>query len=227
MDWLTYWLIVWLSCWFTLGGKVPEPPIESVGVLSHDPTKIDNIPPETQMISPPAIQLTSSPAYDRKLFTSSSEGQASLKEIWEMLDAEESFRSPTPRRSRSSSPPQPVVTRDLEPDHIPAHKSLERDLFALQGRQTEVQTRPVKQKPGLSKKATGKAKVTLKKLKVRNYNMRDDQGWSHDSLFASHSLRFTLFAVMSTLTSTGCSALGEQKEKWIPANHNTVMAYEW
>ena len=152
------------------------PLIESKGVVSHDPTKKDNIPPENQMISLPANQLTSSPAYDQKLLTSSSEGQASLKEIWEMLDAEESFRSPTPRKARSSSPLQPVVTRDLEPDHIPAHKSLERDVFALQGRQTEVQTRPIKQKLGLSKKAAGKAKVTPKKLKVRNYNMRDDQG---------------------------------------------------
>jgi len=117
---------------------------------------------------PPANQQTSSPAYDQLLFTSSSEGQASLQEIWKMLDAEESFQSPTPRKARPSSPQRHPVTRDLEPNHNPAHDSSEREVFALKGRRTGAQSRPAKQQPGLSKKAAGKAKLTPKKLKVRN-----------------------------------------------------------
>ena len=88
-----------------------------------------------------------------------------------MLDAEESFRSPTPRKAQSSFP-----QRDLEPDHIPARDSPERDVFALKGKRTEAQNRPTRQRPELSKKTAGKAKLTPKKLRVRNYNIRDDQG---------------------------------------------------
>ena len=81
-----------------------------------------------------------------------------------MLDAEESFQSPTPRKARPSSPQRHTVTRD----HIPAHDSSEREVFALKGRRTGAQSRPAKQQPGLSKKAAGRAKLTPKKLKVRN-----------------------------------------------------------
>ena len=65
-----------------------------------------------------------------------------------MLDAEESFQSPTPRKARPSSPQRQVVARDLEPDHIPAHDSSECDVFALKGRRTEAQSRPTKQWEG-------------------------------------------------------------------------------
>ena len=92
-----------------------------------------------------------------------------------MLDEEESFRSPTPRRARPSSPQRPAVSRDLEPDHIPTRDSPERDVFALKGRRTEVQTRTLKPRSELSKKAAGKAKMTPKKLKVRNYNIKEDR----------------------------------------------------
>ena len=86
------------------------------------------------MTRPPAKQWTSSPAYDQSLFTSSSEGQASLHEIWKILDAEESFKSPTPRKASPSSTQRPTVARELEPDHIPVHDSPEHDVFALKGR---------------------------------------------------------------------------------------------
>lgn len=151
-------------------GKDPE----SHNVVSRDDNAKDKEPVDNHVIHPPANQLSSSPAYDQPPFTSSSEGQASLQEIWKMLDEEESFRSPTPRKARPSSPQRPTVSRDLEPDYIPTRDSPERDVFALKGRRTEVQTRPSKQKPGLSKKAAGKAKLSPKKLKVRNYNIRDD-----------------------------------------------------
>ena len=142
--------------------------------MSRDANAKDNVPVEKHVTIPPANQRTSSPAYDQPLFTSSSEGQASLQEIWKMLDAEESFQSPTPRKARPSSPQRQVVARDLEPDHIPAHDSPECDVFALTRRRTEAQSRPTKHRPELSKKAAGKAKLTPKKLKVRNYNIKDD-----------------------------------------------------
>ncbi len=157
-----------------LDGKAPVPLLESHNVASRDATAKGSGPIDSHVIHPPTNQMTSSPAYDQPLFTSSSEGQASLQEIWKMLDEEESFRSPTPRRAHSSSPQRPVVSRDLEPDQIPTRDSPERDVFALKGRRTEVQTRPSKPRPDLSKKAAGKAKLTPKKLKVRNYNVRDD-----------------------------------------------------
>ena len=157
-----------------LDGKDPEPLLQPHEAVSRDANTKDKKPADNYVIHPPANQLTSSPAYDQPLFTSSSEGQASLQEIWKMLDEEESFRSPTPRKARSSSPHRSAVSRDLEPDYIPTRDSPERDAFALKGRRTEVQTRPAKQKPGLSKKAAGKAKLTPKKLQVRNYNIRDD-----------------------------------------------------
>ena len=91
-----------------------------------------------------------------------------------MLDAEESFRSPTPRKGRPSSPQKLAVERNVEPDFIPAHDLPERDVFALKGRRTEVQTRPPKLRPEMSKKASGKVKLTPKKIKVRNYNVKDD-----------------------------------------------------
>ena len=91
-----------------------------------------------------------------------------------MLDAEESFQSPTPRKARPSSPQRQVVARELESDQIPACNWPERDVFAVTGRRTEAQSRPTKQRPELSKKPDGKAKLTPKKLKVRNYNIKDD-----------------------------------------------------
>ena len=142
--------------------------------MSRDKNSKDNVPVEKHATIPPANQWTSSPAYDQPLFTSSSEGQASLQEIWKMLDAEESFQSRTPRKVRPSSPQRHPVSRDLEPDHIPVHDSPERDVFALKGRRTEAQCKPTKQQPELSKKAAGKAKITPKKLKVRNCNIKDD-----------------------------------------------------
>jgi len=142
--------------------------------VSRDANTKDNVPVEKHVTIPPANQRTSSPAYDQPLFTSSSEGQASLQEIWKMLDAEESFQSPTPRKARPSSPQRQVVARELETDHIPARDSPERDVFAVTGRRTEAQSRPTKQRPELSKKPAGKAKLTPKKLKVRNYNIKDD-----------------------------------------------------
>ena len=142
--------------------------------MSRDTNTKNNVPVEKHVTSSPANQWTPSPSYDQPLFTSSSEGQASLQEIWKMLDAEESFQSPTPRKARASSPQRHPVSRDLEPDHIPARHSPERDVFALKGRRTEAQFRPAKQRPELSKKAAGKTKMTPKKLNVRNYNVKDD-----------------------------------------------------
>lgn len=154
--------------------KDPEPHLQPHDTVSLVANTKDKEPVDDHVTNPPTNQLTSSPANDQPLFTSSSEGQASLQEIWKMLDEEESFQSPTPRKARSSSPWRSTVSRDLEPDYIPTRDSPERDVFALKGRRSEVQTRPAKQSPGLSKKAAGKAKLTPKKLKVRNYNIRDD-----------------------------------------------------
>ena len=75
---------------------------------------------------------------------------------------------------RPGTPQRQVVARDLEPNHIPARDLPERDVFALTGRRTEAQSRPTKHRPELSKKAAGKVKLTPKKLKVRNYNIKDD-----------------------------------------------------
>lgn len=156
--------------------KDPGTVLQSHDAVSGGVNTKDKEPVDNHVIHPPANQLTSSPAYDQPLFTSSSEGQASLQEIWKILDEEESFQSPTPSKARSSSPQRSTFLRNLGPDYIPTRDSPERDVFALKGRRTEVQTRPAKQKPGLSKKAAGKAKLTPKKLQVRNYNIRDD-GW--------------------------------------------------
>lgn len=155
------------------GGKVPEPMLKSREVVSRDTNDNSRA---SHMANTLSTQLPSPPPRDQPLFTSSSEGQSSLQEIWRMLDAEESFKSPTPRKARPSSPRQPLVTRDIQPDHIPARDDAEeQDVFALKGKRTEAQIRHSKQKPGLSKKAAGKAKMTPTKLKVRNYNIRDDQ----------------------------------------------------
>jgi len=155
-------------------GKVPEPLLKSQELVSRDANTKDNVPVEKHVTIPPANQWTPSPSYYQPLFTSSSEGQASLQEIWKMLDAEESFQSPTPRKARPSSPQRQVVARDLEPNHNPARDWPERDVFALTGRRTEAKSRPTKHRPELSNKAGGKAKLTPKKLKVRNYNIKDD-----------------------------------------------------
>lgn len=163
-----------VSLAFCTDGKVPDPLLESHDVVSRDTNTKHRAPVDNHVARPPASQWTSSPVYDQPLFTSSSEGQASLQEIWKMLDEEESFRSPTPGKARPSSPQHLKASRDLDPDHIPARDSPERDVFALKGRRTDVQSRPSKQRPELSKKAAGKAKLTPKKLKVRNYNIRDD-----------------------------------------------------
>lgn len=154
--------------------KDPEPLLQSHNAVSLDTNTKGKEPVDDHVTYPPTNQLTSSPANEQPLFTSSSEGQASLQEIWKMLDEEESFQSPTPRKPRSSPPQRSTVSRDLEPDYIPTRDSPERGAFALKGRRTDVQTRPAKQKPGLSRKAAGKAKLTPKKLKVRNYNIKDD-----------------------------------------------------
>ena len=154
--------------------KDPERLSQSHNAVSLDTNTKGKEPVDDHVTHPPTNQLTSSPANEQPLFTSSSEGQASLQEIWKMLDEEESFQSPTPRKPRSSSPQRSTISRDLEPDYIPTRDSPERGAFALKGRRTDVQTRPAKQKSELSRKVAGKAKLTPKKLKVRNYNIKDD-----------------------------------------------------
>lgn len=138
------------------------------------PQDVNNDSVDNHVTSPVSTQNPLSPVRDQPLFTSSSEGQTSLQEIWKMLDAEDSFKSPTPRKVRPGSPQQFLVTQDLGPDHIPAHDTPERDVFALKGKRAVTQARLGKQKQELSKKAAGKAKMTPKKLKVRNYNIKDD-----------------------------------------------------
>ena len=114
------------SLMFCADGKVLVL-LESQHVVSRDTNKKDSAPVDSRVTLPPANQWASSPVYDQPLFTSSSEGQASLQEIWKILDEEESFRSPTPGRVRSSSPQRLKATRDQDPDHIPARDSPERD----------------------------------------------------------------------------------------------------
>ena len=101
--------------------------LESQHEVSRDTNKKDSAPVDSRVTLPPINQWASSPVYDQPLFTSSSEGQASLQEIWKILDEEESFRSPTPGRVRPSSPRRLKATRDQDPDHIPARDSPERD----------------------------------------------------------------------------------------------------
>ena len=114
------------SLMFCADGKVLVL-LESQHVVSRDTNKKDSAPVDSRVTLPPANQWASSPVYDQPLFTSSSEGQASLQEIWKILDEEESFRSPTPGRVRPSSPQRLKATRDQDPDHIPARDSPERD----------------------------------------------------------------------------------------------------
>ena len=101
--------------------------LESQHEVSRDTNKKDSAPVDSRVTLPPINQWASSPVYDQPLFTSSSKGQASLQEIWKILDEEESFRSPTPGRVRPSSPQRLKATRDQDPDHIPARDSPERD----------------------------------------------------------------------------------------------------
>ena len=101
--------------------------LESQHEVSRDTNKKDSAPVDSRVTLPPINQWASSPVYDQPLFTSSSEGQASLQEIWKILDEEESFRSPTPGRVRPSSPQRLKATRDQDPDHIPARDSPKRD----------------------------------------------------------------------------------------------------
>ena len=92
-----------------------------------------------------------------------------------MLDEEDSFRSPTPRRLHPSSPREPKTSDVLVPDHIPARDAPERDVFTLKGKRTGIEKKSTTQQRAiLSKKAAGKAKSTPKKLRVRNYNIKDD-----------------------------------------------------
>ncbi|XP_015762342.1 PREDICTED: coiled-coil domain-containing protein 57-like [Acropora digitifera] len=157
---------------FTFSGRnVQEPLAKPHEVIPQD---VNNNSVDNHVTSPLSTQNPLSPVRDQPLFTSSSDGQTSLQEIWKMLDAEDSFKSPTPRKVRPSSPQQSLVTQDLGPDHIPAHDTPERDVFALKGKRAVTQARFGKQKLELSKKAAGKAKMTPKKLKVRNYNIKDD-----------------------------------------------------
>ena len=114
------------SLMFCVDGKVLVL-LESQHEVSRDTNKKDSAPVDSRVTLPPANQWASSPVYDQPLFTSSSEGQASLQEIWKILDEEESFRSPTPGRVRPSSPQRLKATRDQDPDHIPARDSPERD----------------------------------------------------------------------------------------------------
>lgn len=153
------------------GRNVQEPLAKPHEVIPQD---VNNNSLDNHVTSPLSTQNPLSPVRDQPLFTSSSDGQTSLQEIWKMLDAEDSFKSPTPRKVRPSSPQQYLVTQDLGPDHIPAHDTPERDVFALKGKRAVTQARLGKQKLELSKKAAGKAKMTPKKLKVRNYNIKDD-----------------------------------------------------
>lgn len=135
-------------------------------------------PDPTAKPAEPAIpeQRTSSPFYEQPLFTSSSEGQASLQEIWRLLDNEESFRSPSPDKTRPRSPRRHVSANSQVPDHIPVHGDSGSDGFTVKGQRSELESKPAVQRPGLSKKAAGKTKVKLgpKKGKVRNYNLKSD-----------------------------------------------------
>ena len=110
------------SLMFCVDGKVLVL-LESQHVVSRDTNKKDSAPVDSRVTLPPANQWASSPVHDQPLFTSSSEGQASLQEIWKILDEEESFRSPTPGRVRPSSHQRLKATRDQDPDYIPARDS--------------------------------------------------------------------------------------------------------
>ena len=122
--------------------------------------------------APVPTQQHSSPVSDQPLFTSSSEGQTSLQEIWKLLDNEESFRSPTPGKDRPITPRKPQSPGSIAPDHISASGGG----FTLKGQRTGVESRPGLQRPVLSKKAAGKArsKVAPKRGRVRNYNVKSD-----------------------------------------------------
>ena len=115
------------SLMFCADGKVLVL-LESQHEVSRDTNKKGSAPADSRVTLPPANQWASSPVYDQPLFTSSLEGaKRRYKEIWKILDEEESFRSPTPGRVRSSSPQRLKATRDQDPDHIPARDSPERD----------------------------------------------------------------------------------------------------
>lgn len=130
--------------------------------------------PAFQKEPEPALSLgqrrSSSPHADHALFTSSSEGQASLQEIWKLLDEEESFRSLSPIKEHF---------RPQSPTEIPVREESEESSgFTVKGKKTLIDVKSNKQKPEMSKRALGKMKVTPKKTLIRNYNIRDDKRWS-------------------------------------------------
>ncbi|XP_048584581.1 coiled-coil domain-containing protein 57 isoform X2 [Nematostella vectensis] len=132
----------------------------------------------------PSSQRTSSPRRDQAYMTSSSEGHASLQEIWKLLDEEESFRSLSPVKQR------PHRTQSL--DHVPVreesgHHGLPdlgesgSDGFTLKRKKAEIDEKGAPQKPYLSRKALGKVKPAARQgsaMKIRNYNVRDDRQWT-------------------------------------------------
>lgn len=114
-----------------------------------------------------------SAANEQIFFTSSSDGQASLQEIWRLLDEEESFRSSTPG-TFFPGPSQDNVSRSQFPDNIPSELTVSSSDFAVKGRQAVTELKPHAKRPALSRKAAGKAKLTPQKPKIRNYNERDN-----------------------------------------------------
>ena len=152
------------------------------GCLSPNPDKYPSqLHPATNHVpqasrSKPAVTTSqqASTANEQTLFTSSSEGQASLQEIWKLLDEEESFRSSTPGALFPGPSPQDSVPRSQFLDHMPSESTTISSEFAVKGRQAVTELKPSAKRPGLSWKAAGKAKLTPQKPKIRNYNVRDN-----------------------------------------------------
>lgn len=128
----------------------------------HSPNKKE---PEPAMSH--SHQRSSSPHHDHALFTSSSEGQGSIQEVWKLLEEEESFRTLSPIREQ--------ILRPQSSADIPVREESEESSgFTVKGKRTQIDTRVNKPKLGLSKRAMGKMKPAPRKATIRNYNVRDE-----------------------------------------------------
>lgn len=90
----------------------------------------------------------------------SSDGRSSLHDVWKLLEDE----SPefTPRELH-------------EADSLrPPEKSSTPESFTIKGKPSHVQPKPEITKPVLSAKAAGKWTQAQTKVKIRNYNVRDE-----------------------------------------------------
>ena len=108
----------------------------------------------------------------RTNITSSSE-LSSLQDLWKILDEAESLASQTPRTSsvlKGSTIYKPVATKEEEQIEAGSHAFTQ-----IEGHQMALKKKGGSKEVKLSKLAQGKYVPVKKALKIRNYNVKDDQ----------------------------------------------------